>query len=236
MNQEKKFSDEFINAFVDDQLTLEEKQQVYARLSSDEALKWQICELRRTHDLIGLAYKEPPLPARGLTPSKSKRKYNIGVAAGLALIVGAVAGWFLHQAPTPNTSTAAQVATDAKESAKVLIHVSDGHVDHLKNALDEVESLMQYYRDSKQTARVEVVTNGQGLGLLLADITPFAERVLSMQKQYPGLSFVACQNTIERFQQETGLAAKLLPGVVVIDSGVAQIMRRQHQGWAYIQV
>lgn len=235
MNQEKKFSDEFINAFVDDQLTLEEKQQVYAQLSSDETLKWRICELRKTRDLVALAYKEPPLPTRGLTPSLGKRKYNLGVAAGLALMVGTVSGWFLHQTPAPTTPSVARLAP-GDETAKVLIHVSDGHVDHLKNALDEVESLMQYYRDSKQTARVEVVTNGQGLGLLLADTTPFAERVQSMQKKYPGLSFVACQNTIERFQQETGVAVKLLPGVVVIDSGVAQIMRRQHQGWAYIQV
>ena len=67
-NQEKKFSDEFISAFVDDQLTLEEKQQVYARLSSDDTLKWQICELRKIHDLVGLAYKEPPMPTQGLTP------------------------------------------------------------------------------------------------------------------------------------------------------------------------
>ncbi|MBI3545955.1 MAG: DsrE family protein [Gammaproteobacteria bacterium] len=235
MNQEKKFSDEFINAFVDDQLTLEEKQQVYAQLSSDETLKWRICELRKTRDLVALAYKEPPMPTRGLAPSLGKRKYSLGVAAGLALMVGTVSGWFLHQTPAPTTLSSARLAA-GDETAKVLIHVSDGHVDHLKNALDEVESLMQYYRDSKQTARVEVVTNGQGLSLLLANVTPFAERVQSMQKKYPGLSFVACQNTIERFQQETGVAVKLLPGVIVIDSGVAQIMRRQHQGWAYIQV
>ena len=72
--------------------------------------------------------------------------------------------------------------------------------------------------------------------LLMAGISPFAERIQRMQKEYHDLTFVACQNTIERIQQELGLQAKLLPGVVVIDSGVAQIMRRQNQGWAYIQV
>ena len=57
-----------------------------------------------------------------------------------------------------------------------------------------------------------------------------------MQKEYHDLTFVACQNTIYRYQKELGLTAKLLPGVVIIDSGVAQIMRRQLQGWAYLQV
>jgi len=118
----------------------------------------------------------------------------------------------------------------------VLFHVSDGHPEHLRNALDEVESLMQYYRKSHQKARVEVVANGDGLNLLLSGISPYAERVRRMQEEYPGLKFVACQNTIDRIQHEVGLNVKLLPGVEVIDSGVAQIMRRQHEGWAYIQV
>jgi hypothetical protein len=48
--------------------------------------------------------------------------------------------------------------------------------------------------------------------------------------------FVACQNTIDRLKSERGISAKLLPEAVVIDSAVAQIMRRQQQGWAYIQV
>ena len=95
---------------------------------------------------------------------------------------------------------------------------------------------MKHYRSSHQNARVEVIANGGGLNLLLAGISPYAERIQKMQKEYHGLTFVACQNTIDRYRQELGLTAKLLPGVITIDSGVAQIMRRQHQGWAYIQV
>ena len=57
-----------------------------------------------------------------------------------------------------------------------------------------------------------------------------------MQQKYPNLVFVACQNTIDRLNKEHGIRAQLIEGVMVIDSGVAQIMRRQQQGWAYIQV
>ena len=83
---------------------------------------------------------------------------------------------------------------------------------------------------------MEVITNGGGLGLLIAGVSPYADRILRMQQEYHDLTFVACQNSIEHVEQEIGFHAKLLPGVVVIDSGVAQIMRRQLQGWAYIQV
>ena len=234
-NEEQKFSDEFINAFVDDQLTPEEKAQVYARLSGNEALSRQICELRKTRDLVQLAYKEPPMPARGMATLSAGRKIGLGVAAGLMLVIGGITGWFLHQPSANQAASVAQQAPGEDTPAKVLFHVSDGHIDHLKNVLDDVEELMNHYRRSHQTARVEVITNGEGLGLVLAGISPYAERIRQMQKEYHDLTFVACQNTIERYQEELGLTAKLLPGVVVIDSGVAQIMRRQHQGWAYIQ-
>ncbi len=234
-NEEQKFSDEFINAFVDDQLTPEEKAQVYARLSGNEALSRQICELRKTRDLVQLAYKEPPMPTRGMATFSAGRKIGLGVAAGLMLAIGGITGWFLHQPSANQVASVAQQAPGDDVPAKVLFHVSDGHADHLKNVLDDVEELMKHYRLSHQKARVEVITNGEGLSLLLAGISPYAERIQKMQKEYHDLTFVACQNTIDRYQQELGLTAKLLPGVVVIDSGVAQIMRRQHQGWAYIQ-
>lgn len=236
MNEQQKFSDEYLSAFIDDQLTPEEKAQVYAHLAGNEALSRQICELRKVRDLVQLAYKEPPMPAQGMATFSAGRKVGLGLAAGLALLVGGIAGWFLHQSPAPSTPVIAQAAPGAEAPAKVLIHVSDGHAEHLKNVLDEVEGLMKFYSRSHQKARVEVVANGEGLGLLLSGISPYAERIRRMQKEYDGLTFVACQNTIDRFQQELGVSAKLLPGVVVIDSGVAQIMRRQHQGWAYIQV
>jgi len=236
MNTEQKFSEEFLNAFVDDQLSLEERQQVYACLAKDEALNRQVCELRKMHSLVKLAYEQPPVPPQGLRSFAAGSKLGLGIAAGLTLAIGGVTGWFLHPAPAPLPTTVAQATSEAKDPTKVLFHVSDGHPEHLRNALDEVESLMQHYRKSHEKAQVEVVANGEGLSLLLAGISPYAERVRQMQKEYPGLTFVACQNTIDRIQHEVGLTVKLLPGVEVIDSGVAQIMRRQQQGWAYIQV
>lgn len=237
MNEQGKFSEEFISAFVDDELTPEEKAQAYAQLGNDETLNRQVCELRKVRDLVALAYRDVPAPARGLTALAAGRRCSPALVAGLALIIGGLGGWFLNQSShAPRDGAVAQLAPGAEDPAKVLFHVSDGNEEHLKSVLDEVENLMKFYRQTQQKARVEVITNGGGLSLLMAGISPYADRIQRMQKEYSDLTFVACQNTIDRIQQELGLHAKLLPGVVVIDSGVAQLMRRQHQGWAYIQV
>jgi anti-sigma factor RsiW len=88
MSQDNRFSDEFLNAFVDNQLTPEEKSHAYAQLSDNPVLNRQICELRKVRDLVQLAYKELPMPPKALSTFAVGRKCSLGLAAGLALLVG----------------------------------------------------------------------------------------------------------------------------------------------------
>jgi intracellular sulfur oxidation DsrE/DsrF family protein len=267
----EKYSDEFLNAFVDGELAPDEKSRAFLEISRDEALNHRVCELRKLRDLVQHAYAHPPLPPGGLARAGTVSRVRLHIAAGVALAVGIMLGWSLHQPPehapasgttlltasAPDSSPAnAPAEADGKaadvvisstrysrgeqpaaagEPPKVLIHLNDGVVEHQRQALNDVEELLKHYRARRQPARVEIVINGQGLNLVRADVTPFAERIDRMQKEYDNLSFVACQNTIDRLKRDQGITARLLPGVVVIDSGVAQLMRRQHQGWAYIQ-
>lgn len=271
MNEEKRFSDEFLNAFVDDQLAAEEKARVYLEVSRDEALNRQVCELRKLHELVQLAYQNPPAPpVRTHVPAR--RSYlRFGVAASLLLMVGALIGaQFSALLPTrapltaeatpattvsPRTTTPATRATPAVIAApltvnppatehktygnppnRVLIHIARDDAQQLGEALNDVESLLRYYRDSRQSARVEVVINGRGLDLVRVDTSAFADRIQQLQREFDNLTFAACQNSIDRLKREQGILVRLLPGVVVIDSGVAELMRRQNQGWTYLQV
>jgi hypothetical protein len=72
MSQVHEFSDEFINAFVDNQVTPEEKARVYAHLASSEAFNRRVCELRKIRDLIRLAYQELSIPARDRVTHSTK--------------------------------------------------------------------------------------------------------------------------------------------------------------------
>lgn len=64
MGQGQKLSDEFINAFVDDQLLPEDRARIYAEAASDEAFNLRVCELRKIRDLIRLAYRDLPKPGQ----------------------------------------------------------------------------------------------------------------------------------------------------------------------------
>ena len=118
---------------------------------------------------------------------------------------------------------------------KILLHLNSGNPEHIKGVLDEAENLLKMYHEQKQPARVEIIANGQGLNLLLADSSPYPKRIGRMQKQYQNLMFAACQSTMDRFG-DLGIPTNLLPGVIIIDSAVTQIIRLQREGWVYIQV
>lgn len=305
MSQEKHFSDEFLNAFVDNQIAAEEKSRAYLEIQRDEGLNRQVCELRQLRDLVQLAYREPPAPpVQAVTgPNSGRARLRFGVAASILLALGIVLGNQIRlpettstpQAllapatvtprvvtsalsrtsapiirprnandsvapdvvPTPLVPTAqrqptsmetapvapANVAMSAAQNnnlnnaqTKVLIHLARDDVAQLSQALDEIEGVLKHYRAISLDARVEVVVNGKGLELVRSDTSAFAGRIQRLQREYDNLTFAACQNTIDRLAREQGIIVQLLPGVVTIDSGMAEIMRRQNQGWAYIQV
>lgn len=240
MNQDNHFSDEFLNAFVDDQLTPEEKSLAYARLHQDPALSQRICELRKIRDLVRLSYANPPAAQPNATRIGKHSKWRLNVAAGLLLAVGLVLGWTLHgpESPGPATTVAAlqNGSVPAQREMKVLLHFRSNDPARMKEVLDEAENLIQHYKSLGQPARVEIVTNGEGLDLLRVDTSPYAKRIELMHRQYDNLAFLACQNTIDNLRLDRGIVARLLPQVMITDSGVAQIMRRQQEGWIYLRV
>jgi len=298
MNKDKRFSDEFLNAFVDNQLAPEEKSRAYDEISRDETVNRQVCELRKLHDLVQLAYRDVPAPpARTKAPHARRRRFGAVAAAAAVLTVGVVMGLQIEPRPkqeqiqTTRHATPAVKATAAKAPAKlagtvqhaavahaitpkptvakpapvtrtikvtrftettaprsindvhignvrnkVLIHIAHDDQEKLAQALDEIEGLMRYYQEVHQSAHVEVVINGRGMELVRIDTSEHAARIAKLQKEYDNLTFAACQNTIDRLKREQGITVRLLPGVVITDSGMAEIMRRQHQGWTYLQV
>jgi intracellular sulfur oxidation DsrE/DsrF family protein len=78
---------------------------------------------------------------------------------------------------------------------------------------------------------VEIVTHGRGLSLLVGnhagDLTHRME-----QAARDGVVFAACQNTMNRQK----LTPKDLVGFAKpVDSGVAEVVRKQEAGWSYLR-
>jgi intracellular sulfur oxidation DsrE/DsrF family protein len=75
-----------------------------------------------------------------------------------------------------------------------------------------------------------VIAHGPGLGLLVHTNQAEAGRIRTLMKEK--VTFAACENTMTK-QQVT--RSDLLPGVKTVDSGVAEVIRKQEAGWAYVK-
>jgi intracellular sulfur oxidation DsrE/DsrF family protein len=76
---------------------------------------------------------------------------------------------------------------------------------------------------------IELVVYGPGIAMLKKD-SPVAERLAAALRS--GVHVNACQNSMRGAHLE---AADLAPGVGIVPSGVVELIRREHAGYAYVR-
>ena len=96
-----------------------------------------------------------------------------------------------------------------------------------KGVLNNVENVQKALGPTS----IEVVAHGKGLALLTASRTPPSCDRLK-QSADGGVVFAACENTMKRqnLQKED-----LVPFATTVDSGVAEVVRKQEAGWSYLR-
>ena len=125
-----------------------------------------------------------------------------------------------------NTSRASDKAVARKH--RIVFQVSAEGQEQWQGVLANVENVQKAF--GPHTTQIEVVCFGKGLDMLLNTDAPLAQRIA--KDKAAGVEFAACQNTL-RVRHLT--PADLLVSATMVDSGVAEIVRRQEQGWAYIK-
>jgi intracellular sulfur oxidation DsrE/DsrF family protein len=119
-------------------------------------------------------------------------------------------------------------ASAAEKRHSVLFELTSDDSHDWTAALNNIENLRKAF--GPEHTQIELVVHGEGLPMLVAGSNPVQERITGLIGG--GVVFAACQNTMKR---QNVTAAQLIPGVVTVDSGVAEVVRKQEQGWAYIR-
>jgi len=232
-----------INAYVDGELTPDERLEVLAALRENPDLAREACELHNLKSQLHLAYANPPGPGR--KPGRRKPSALIGIAASLlALAIGVTGGWFAGSNDIrpdrlvlldPQGRGQAP-ATAESDATRIVFHLTTSDQVAAGELLDDIEAMLDAYHENGNALRVEVVSNGDGLDFLRERLSRHKVRIKQLAEDYGNLTFVACKNTIDRVEVEDGIEINVLPEAEVIDSGVNHVVRRQKEGWAYIRV
>lgn len=116
-----------------------------------------------------------------------------------------------------------------KRQHHVVIDVTVSGTEAWNGVLNNIENLQKAFGPAE--VQIEAVSHGGGLGLLLRTNTAMRERLERVAAQ--GVVFAACQNTMRRQHVSKD---DLFPFVVTVDSGVAELVRKQEAGWSYLKV
>ncbi|MDH5469296.1 MAG: hypothetical protein OEY45_07835 [Gammaproteobacteria bacterium] len=233
------YSDEQLQAFVDDEINMTDRAEIMEAVSLDDELACRVCELLQMKDNVRLAYREPELPESGYMSRQPGTQWQFPARAAAALLIfaiGATTGVVLKSYNNGATgSTVAAVADIEQEMKRVIIHISSGEPQKLDQALTDTEELLLSYKDRPDLVQLEVVANAAGLELLRADTSPYPERIRRMAQQFDNISFLACSRTIEKLRLR-GIDVHLLPEAKTIPGALEEIVDRMQEGWVYIRV
>lgn len=232
-----------LHAYVDGELSPEHRADVLDAMQRDSQLARKVCEINNQKAQVRLAYANPP----GLTACNVARRHTPwrSLAAGFALLAtGIASGWMLH-AQMPDAQRLVVLDADGRgqapavaedEETRIVVQITQPDQEVDREVLDDIEQMLVAYRDEGRPLRVEIVTHGDGIDLLRENLSQHKQRIGQLAQRFPNLTFVACQNTIDRLRVEHGIEVHLIPEAEVIRSGVNHVVKRQKEGWSYIRV
>ena len=237
------FSDEHLNAYLDNQLATDERAQLLEALRQDSELSARVCKLQKVKEMVQLAYynfdaeqtKQPPQTRKPVWPA---------LAASFLLAIGLLTGWFANNqfAQQPRLLELAKAAqiqntvATGQEEWRLVLHVDSSDPERFNVMLDETEQLLKTSAQQQQKVRVEILTNGGGLMLVEQGNESYTRRLQALSKQYDNLGLLACQRALNKLKTEKGVQLDLVPEASVVESAMNQVIKRQQEGWAYIRI
>ncbi len=243
MSDKRQYSDEHLNAFIDEQLDNSEKAELLDTLRHDAELSQRVCKLQKLHNLVQLSYQSIEVPERHRSANKTPRptKAKWVAAASLLLAVGTLTGWFSNEAiHTKSLYDIAEInqsnTAPHRDNWRLMLHVSTANPNRLNIVLDEAEALLKEYAATSKKLQLEILTNSGGLTLVTNNHKKYNQRLQALQKKYHNLVVMACGQTIKRLQRTYGKPIDLLPQTNVVSSAINQIVKRQKEGWSYIRI
>lgn len=237
-----------LNAYVDGELLADEKAEILNVMAGNADIARKVCELNNLKSQLQLAYANPPGINRQRNSNTTGSRLGIAAAVS-ALAIGLSGGWLLHdQMPAAGiagserfvlldpTGSGQAPATVRSEETRIVFHVTDADQTNTGELLDDIEQMLVAYQRESRLLRVEVVGHGEGMDMLRDGLSQHKTRIRGLAQRFDNLTFVACQNTIDRLKVAEGIEIKVLPEATVIESGVSHVVKRQKEGWSYIRV
>ena len=239
MQEQPYFSDELLNAYIDEQLPPTLAVTLLEAMETDAILRARVQELRQVRGWVRHALQAETTQPHTAAHSKAPT-LRYAFVAGLALACGTLIGWLAHTVVPGNNAWHSEVSLAAQRTevanTRLLLHIDNLERKAIERVLDQTEGQLRQAKANGKPLQVEILVNAAGLGLVRQDSSPLARRIAQLQQRYHTVRFLACKKSMERLWLEHGIKADLLPGVDTVPSALDQILLRLHEGWRYVRI
>lgn len=114
----------------------------------------------------------------------------------------------------------------SRQKAGVVIHLNEAGEEKHSVVLRNVSNLLD---EMGPDLEIELVVHGPGIFVALRD-SPLSRSLSDLISR--GVLVAACENTL---RQKNISQDSLAEGVQTVPAGIAELVRRQQQGWAYLR-
>jgi len=244
MKNKSHFSDEFLNAYLDNELTHADKIRLLDAVREDEQLDQRLCQLQRVHNMVQLAYNDvyPTTDSQTHRHKSNSKITRFATAATVLLFLGGLGGWFTHHyfnTQSGLTEIVQELHTNSPASNtpwKLLVQVSNRDVRRFGILMDETERLLKTAAQNNEQLTIQILANAQGIELLKDDQSPTALRIKQLRRQYNNLLLTACGQSLEKLRSQNRPVPKLLEEAHIVQSAIQQVIEKHRLGWTYIKI
>ncbi len=243
---DKTYTDEKLNLFIDQQLDTDENDEIRHSILEDASIRERVCQLKAVRELVGYAYENVPDPdnASGAGNAGISRYLWKGIAASLLLAIGMLTGWTVNDAARSTQIASADDVFQYYKSAaqvnraerKIILHVTTGDIYAVKGALDEAEQLLASYRDAGTPMKLDIVTYREGINMMRVGVSPYLDRIEGIVDNNDNVSLYACMRSIDKAQKKEGKQLVMMEKAVTDKTAQELISERLQKGWIYIKV
>lgn len=102
-------------------------------------------------------------------------------------------------------------------------------------ALNNITNAATLFSGTGDQFEFELVAYGPGLHMLRADTSPVKDRLVSIKKSIPDVTFSACNVTKTGMEKTEGHVITLVPQASLVPAGVVRLAELQEGRWSYIK-
>jgi uncharacterized protein len=118
---------------------------------------------------------------------------------------------------------------------RLLIHVDSPNAEVMREALHNATNTIQTLQREGSRVAVEIVANGPGTAMFIAELSPVKSEVQQLHAAYPQIVMSACGISLAHTEAVMKKKLSVLPEARVVPSGAVRIMELEEAHWAYLK-